>query len=68
MCETSRMVVHRRGEAAPRVVACTLQPYEAGFDLGADLTSAARPVTLNHPYCARFCVFGGASCTAPAPG
>jgi predicted phosphodiesterase len=68
MCETSRMVVHRRGEAAPRVVACTLQPYEAGFDLGADLASAARPVTLNHPYCARFCVFGAASCTTPTPG
>ncbi len=66
MCETSRMVVHRRGEAAPRVVACTLQPYAPDFDLGADLAAAARPVTLNHPYCARFCVFGAASCSAPA--
>ncbi len=66
MCETSRMVVHRRGEAAPRLVACTLQPYAPDFDLGADLAAAMRPVTLNHPHCARFCVFGAASCSAPA--
>ncbi len=64
MCGSSRMVVHRKGEAAPRVVACTLQPYEAEFDLGASLEEAARPVVLNHPHCARFCVFGAASCSA----
>ena len=60
MCETSRMVVHRRGEAAARVAACTLLP-EA--DLGATLAEAgARAVALSHPHCARFCVFGEASC------
>ncbi|HUY01918.1 MAG TPA: radical SAM protein [Acetobacteraceae bacterium] len=64
MCGSARMVVHRKGEAAPRVVACTLQPYEPGFDLGASLAEAARPVVLNHPHCARFCVFGAASCGA----
>lgn len=64
MCQSSRMVVHRKGEAAPRVVACTLLPYANGFDLGGDLAGAAGPVTLNHPFCARFCVFGAASCTA----
>ncbi len=63
MCQSSRMVVHRQGEASPRIVACTLQPYAPEFDLGADLAAAARSVTLNHPYCARFCVFGAASCT-----
>ena len=63
MCESSRMVVHRKGEAAPRIAACTLLPYAPGFDLGASLAEATRPVTLNHPYCARFCVFGAASCT-----
>lgn len=63
MCATSRMVVHRRGEATPRVVACTLIPYDAGFDLGATLAQAAVPVALNHPHCARFCVLGGASCS-----
>ncbi len=64
MCATSRMVVHRRGEPAPRVVACTLIPYDDGFDLGGDLVEAMRPISLNHPHCARFCVLGGASCGA----
>ena len=63
MCATSRMVVHRRGEADARVVACTLIPYDLGFDLGSTLTEAAGPVLLNHPHCARFCVLGGASCS-----
>jgi uncharacterized Fe-S cluster-containing radical SAM superfamily protein len=62
MCSSSRMVVHRRGEKTARVVACTLLPYEDGFDLGADLTEAAGDVRLNHPHCSRFCVLGGASC------
>ncbi|MFA6219734.1 MAG: radical SAM protein [Erythrobacter sp.] len=64
MCATSRMVVHRRGEAAPRIAACTLIPYDPGFDMGATLAEASRPVALNHPHCARFCVLGGASCSA----
>lgn len=63
MCATSRMVVHRRGEAVARVAACTLLPYEAEFDMGATLAEAHRPVHLNHPHCARFCVLGGASCS-----
>ena len=63
MCSTSRMVVHRKGEPAARVVACTLLPYADGFDLGATLEEADRPVPLNHPHCARFCVLGGASCS-----
>jgi hypothetical protein len=64
MCQSSRMVVHRKGEAAPRVTACTLLPYAPSFDLGASLADASRRVTLNHPHCARFCVFGAASCSA----
>jgi hypothetical protein len=67
MCSTSRMVVHRKGESTPRVVACTLHPYAADFDLGDSLMKARRTVTLNHPHCARFCVFGQASCSARAP-
>jgi uncharacterized radical SAM superfamily Fe-S cluster-containing enzyme len=62
MCASARMVVHRKGDAAPRVVACTLQPYAPAFDLGDTLAAASGAVTLNHPHCARFCVFGGASC------
>ena len=64
MCASSRMVVKRKGEAAPRVAACTLLPYQADFDMGATLVEASRDVRLNHPHCARFCVLGGASCSA----
>lgn len=64
MCATSRMVVHRKGEDTARVVACTLLPYAEDFDLGETLAEASRDVALNHPHCARFCVLGGASCSA----
>jgi hypothetical protein len=64
MCATSRMVVKRKGAARPAVLACTLVPYDAQFELGPTLKDAARPVPLNHPHCARFCVLGGASCSA----
>lgn len=63
MCASSRMVVKRKGEAAPRVAACTLLPYQADFDMGATLSEANQKVSLNHPHCARFCVLGGASCS-----
>ncbi|MBX7497062.1 radical SAM protein [Qipengyuania sp. 6B39] len=64
MCASSRMVVHRKGQPGPRIVACTLIPYDPGFDLGETLSGAAREIALNHPHCARFCVLGGASCSA----
>lgn len=64
MCATSRMVVHRKGEPKPRVAACTLIPYDPDFDLGETLAEASGEVSLNHPHCARFCVLGGASCSA----
>ncbi|MHA7819784.1 MAG: radical SAM protein [Erythrobacter sp.] len=64
MCASSRMVVKRKGEATPRVAACTLLPYDPQFDLGETLAEASGAVALNHPHCARFCVLGGASCTA----
>jgi len=63
MCATSRMVVHRKGEDAPRVAACTLIPYDQGFNMGATLEEASGEIALNHPHCARFCVLGGASCS-----
>ena len=63
MCASSRMVVRRRGAAAPAVLACTLLAYDGRFELGATLAQAAQPVALNHPHCARFCVLGGASCS-----
>ncbi|GMM93426.1 radical SAM protein [Qipengyuania sp. MTN3-11] len=64
MCATSRMVVHRKGEPAPRVAACTLIPHDPQFDMGGEMGEASREVSLNHPHCARFCVLGGASCSA----
>jgi hypothetical protein len=63
MCASSRMVVKRKGAARPAVVACTLLPYDPQFELGATLAEAMRPVALNHPHCARFCVLGGAACS-----
>ncbi len=63
MCATARMVVKRHGAAAPSVLACTLLPYDPQFELGATLAEADRPVLLNHPHCARFCVLGGAACS-----
>jgi uncharacterized Fe-S cluster-containing radical SAM superfamily protein len=63
MCASSRMVVKRKGEAAPSVMACTLLPYDARFDLGRTLAEASVVVPLNHPHCARFCVLGGGACS-----
>jgi hypothetical protein len=63
MCASSRMVVKRRGEGRPVVVACTLLPYDDRFALGPTLAGAAGKVMLNHPHCARFCALGGASCS-----
>ncbi len=63
MCASARMVVRRRDAVRPAVLACTLLPYDARFELGATLAEAARPVALNHPYCASFCVLGGGACS-----
>jgi organic radical activating enzyme len=64
MCASSRMVVRHKGADQATVAACTLIPYDQDFDMGATLVEASQPVALNHPHCARFCVLGGASCTA----
>ncbi len=63
MCASARMVVKRRGAARPAVLACTLLPHDARFELGGTLAEASGPVPLNHPHCARFCVLGGAACS-----
>ena len=63
MCASSRMIVRRRGAVAPEVLACTLLAYDPRFSLGATLAEASRGVPLNHPWCATFCVLGGASCS-----
>ncbi|MES2710563.1 MAG: radical SAM protein [Pseudomonadota bacterium] len=63
MCASSRMLVKRRGAEKPAFVACTLLPYDPQFELGGTLAEASRPVALNHPHCATFCVLGGAACS-----
>lgn len=63
MCASSRMIIKRKGDAAPVVVACTLLPYDEQFILGETLAEASATVQLNHHHCANFCVLGGGSCT-----
>ncbi|MGO4686181.1 radical SAM protein [Hyphomicrobium sp. 2TAF46] len=62
MCASSRMVLKRKGEESPAVVACTLIPYAKDFELGSTLDDARSTVSLNHRHCSRFCVLGKASC------
>jgi len=64
MCSSSRMVVRRRGEGRACVLACTLLWDDDQFETGKTLTESLEPVALNHPHCAKFCVLGGASCSA----
>lgn len=64
MCASSRMVVKRKSSQKPAVLACTLLPYSEEFEMGATLEDAERDVMLNHPHCSKFCVLGGASCSA----
>lgn len=72
MCASSRMVIKRRGAAAPTVLPCTLIPYDQAFEMGTTLAEArtadggmfvAGAVKLCHPHCAKFCVLGGGSCS-----
>jgi uncharacterized Fe-S cluster-containing radical SAM superfamily protein len=63
MCATSRMIVKRKGAMHPAVVACTLLPYDARFELGRTVGEASGAVPLNHPHCAKFCVLGGGACS-----
>lgn len=63
MCASSRMVIKRKNQNHPIVVACTLLPYEQEFEMGTTLADAWHAVKLNHPHCARFCVLGGGSCS-----
>ena len=63
MCASARMVVRRTGAPSPTVLACTLLAYDPRFELGRTLKEASRAVSLNHPFCASFCVLGGAACS-----
>jgi uncharacterized Fe-S cluster-containing radical SAM superfamily protein len=63
MCSGARMVVKRRNARSPVVLACTLLAYDPRFEMGTTLAEASGSVSLNHPFCASFCVLGGASCS-----
>ena len=62
MCATARLVVKRKGEERPPVVACGSLPYDKRFELGDTLAEAHKPVNLAHRHCATFCVLLGAGC------
>ena len=63
MCANARMVAKKAAAATPVVLACTLLAYDPRFEMGTTLAEASAPVSLNHPFCASFCVLGGASCS-----
>ena len=63
MCASGRMVVKRRGGAAPPRQARPRQPGHPPHTQRSTLAEADGPVPLNHPHCARFCVLGGAACS-----
>lgn len=62
MCSNARMVVKRKEDDHLSVMACTLLPYDQRFNMGKTLAESWRPIKLNHPHCAKFCVLGGGSC------
>lgn len=64
MCATSRMVVRRKGAGKASVLACTLLWDDPQFELADSFGESRKSVQLNHPHCAKFCVLGGASCSA----
>lgn len=64
MCATERMIIKKKGSALLSVMPCTLLAYDKQFELGSTLEEAAKRVQLNHPFCAEFCVLGGASCSS----
>jgi hypothetical protein len=64
MCATSRMVVRRKGAGKPAVLACTLLWDDPQFELSHSFEDSREAVKLNHPHCSKFCVLGGASCSA----
>jgi len=49
MCAHSRMVVKRKGAAAPVVLSCTLLPYDDAFEMGETLAEARRRVPAQPP-------------------
>ena len=51
MCSNSRMIVKKKGDEKPSVIACTLLPYISEFNLGNSLKESMKKIYLNHPHC-----------------
>lgn len=64
MCSSERMIVKRKGDQQAVIMPCTLLAYDKQFILGTKLQDSKNKVFLNHPFCAEFCVLGGASCSS----
>jgi MoaA/NifB/PqqE/SkfB family radical SAM enzyme len=64
MCASERMIVKRKGQEKAVVLPCTLLAYDEQFELGNTLKDSKKDVYLNHSYCSKFCVLGGASCSS----
>lgn len=64
MCASERMIVKRKGADKTVVLPCTLLAYDEKFELGHTLEESKKDVYLNHAFCAKFCVLGGASCSS----
>lgn len=64
MCSTERMIVKRKGADHPVVLACTLIAYDEAFEMGKTLKESFKDIHLKHPFCSKFCVLGGASCSS----
>jgi MoaA/NifB/PqqE/SkfB family radical SAM enzyme len=64
MCASERMIVKRKGQKEAVVLPCTLIAYDEQFELGTTLKNSNKDVYLNHVYCSKFCVLGGASCSS----
>lgn len=64
MCASERMIVKRKGNDHAVVLPCTLIAYDEKFELGKTLKESKKDVFLNHVFCAKFCVLGGASCSS----
>lgn len=63
MCSSERMIVKEKASGELFVMPCTLLAYDDQFKLGKSLRDARPRVQLNHPFCAKFCVLGGSSCS-----
>ncbi|WP_127717568.1 radical SAM protein [Halobacteriovorax sp. HLS] len=63
MCSSERMIVKRKGQATPSVLSCTLLAYDEAFEMGKTLKDSFKNIHLKHPFCSKFCVLGGASCS-----